>query len=169
MTKNRPDSNVPCNPNIDNDDETFQEEVIKRIGCVPVYWSYLLPVLKTNTLCESSGELQNASKLINNIKDVLASYDPPCLDMTASVLFTRDSYQRSRRFLIKVLYTEQFYQEIKNVKEFSFETFWSTAGGYLGFFLGYSLLQIPELLTHLPPFFRKTRLLSKTGMFINVL
>lgn len=167
-SKRRSDSNVPCNPNIDNDDETFQNEVIRRIGCVPVYWSYLLQVLETPKLCNSAEELKNSTELINNIKDVLSTYDPPCLDMTTLVMFTRDSHQRTGRFFIKVLYTEKFYQEIKNIKAFSFETFWSTAGGYLGFFLGYSLLQIPDLLTQLPPFLRRLRLPSKMGRLSTV-
>ena len=166
-SKRRPDSNIPCNPNIENDDITFQKDVIERVGCVPVYWSYLIPVLKTSHLCDSAGELKNASNLINNIKDVLETYDPPCLDMTTLVMFTRDSHQLPGKFLIQVLYTEKFYQEIKNVKAFTFDTFWSTAGGYLGFFLGYSLLQIPDLLAHLPPLLRKFRLLSKIGKLSN--
>ena len=166
-TKSRPDSNIPCNPNIVNDDETFQQEVIERVGCVPVYWGYLLPILKTHGLCDSPAELKNSSELINNIEKVLDTYDPPCLDMTTSVIFTRDSYQRSGKFVIKVLYTEKSYQEIKNIKAFSSETFWSTAGGYLGMFLGYSLLQIPELLTDFPLYIRRARFLSKIGKLSN--
>ena len=41
--------------------------------------------------------------------------------------------------------TEDF-QEIVNVKAFDVETLWSSVGGFIGIFLGYSLLQVPELL-----------------------
>ena len=162
-SKRRPDSNIPCDPNIKSDDQTFLHQVIERIGCVPTYWTHLVPVTFAPNLCDSPGELQNSSELINDIKNVLATYDPPCSDMTTLVMFTRDSHQRPGRFFIKILYTEKVYQEIQNVRAFSFETFWSTAGGYLGIFLGYSLLQIPELLTKFPSFLRRSRLISKIG------
>ena len=48
--------------------------------------------------------------------------------------------------LIKLEYRERHYQEIKYAEDFGFESFWSGLGGYVGIFLGYSLLQIPELL-----------------------
>ena len=35
----------------------------------------------------------------------------------------------------------QKYQEIKNEKELSFEMLWSSIGGFVGMFIGYSMLQ----------------------------
>ena len=37
-----------------------------------------------------------------------------------------------------------------NTKNFDFESFVSGVGGFIGIFLGYSLLQIPDLLALLP-------------------
>ena len=158
--RKRPDSNVPCDPNMDNVDQTFQQYVINHVGCVPIYWSYLpLDAIK-KPACRSPEELKNASDLIDNFKTISTKYEPPCIDMTSLVTFTRELDQLPRQFLVKLIYTENFYQEIKNVREFTFETFWSTAGGYLGFFLGYSLLQLPDLLHHFPSVLRKMRLIS---------
>ena len=50
---------------------------------------------------------------------------------------------------------DKSYQEIVNIQEFSFESFWSAVGGFLGMFLGYSLLQLPELLGNIPVLFGK--------------
>ena len=37
-------------------------------------------------------------------------------------------------------------EEIENSKSYDFESFVSGVGGFIGIFLGYSILQIPELL-----------------------
>ena len=41
------------------------------------------------------------------------------------------------------------YQEIENVQDFNFESFFSSLGGFVGIFLGYSLLQVPDLLSNI--------------------
>ena len=55
-------------------------------------------------------------------------------------------------------YLDNKYQEIVNEREFSFETFWSSVGGFVGIFMGYSLLQIPELVAGLYSWCRNIRL-----------
>ena len=40
----------------------------------------------------------------------------------------------------------RFEQEIGNIQDFGFEAFYSGTGGYVGIFLGYSLLQLPDLI-----------------------
>ena len=39
----------------------------------------------------------------------------------------------------------EMYQEIDNVRYFTLESCWSAIGGFVGIFVGYSLLQLPEL------------------------
>ena len=164
--RKRPDSNVPCNPNMGNADHTFQRYVVKHVGCFPIYWRYLPTEITKNQLCRSPEELRNASDFIDNFKIISTKYDPSCIDMTSLNTFTRELDQLPRQFLVKLIYTENFYQEIKNIREFTFTTFWSTAGGYLGFFLGYSLLQLPDLLHHFPSFLRKMRLISFLSKYL---
>ena len=165
----RPDSNVKCDPNLENDDEKFLQEVINHLECVPPYWSNLQGVVNLLTVnfrqCKTPRELKNATDHIKHFKQVLESYESPCVEMTSLVTFSRELDQLQRKFLVKVTYPESFYQEIKNVRDFSFETFWSTAGGYLGFFLGYSLLQIPELLHGVPSYLRSVQLPAVIGKF----
>ena len=163
----RSDSNVKCNPNLENDDQKFAEEIINHLNCVPDYWSYLQEGTDLSTskfsLCKTFPKLRNATDNVKHFKQVLESYEPPCEEMTSMVTFSRELNQLQRQFLIKIIYPESFYQEIKNVRDFTFETFWSTAGGYLGFFLGYSLLQIPDLLHYCPTYFRNIRLPAVLG------
>ena len=165
----RPDSNVKCNPDLENDDEQYLKEVVNGLKCVPPYWSHLQGIAKLSTemlrVCKTPEMLQNATNYVKHFKQVLGSYESPCVDMKSMVTFSRELDQLQRQFLIKVVYPETVYQEIKNVRDFTFETFWSTAGGYLGFFLGYSLLQIPELLHGAPSYFRSMQLPTIIGMF----
>ena len=67
---------------------------------------------------------------------------------------------------IKVSYMERSYQETENVQDFSFESFFSSLGGFIGIFLGYSMLQIPELLNNLANCGKKLRLCAGTGEII---
>ena len=86
--------------------------------------------------------------------------------MTSLPIITREVDQSEQQFLVKVTYPVSFYQEIKNVKDFTFETFWSTAGGYLGFFLGYSLLQVPELLQISASYCKNMKLSVLVGLVV---
>ena len=169
----RPDSNIKCNPDLVHDDLKFIQKVIEQLDCVPVYWSYKLEKLKkfrfpikTSTLCRTSEKLKNASEQIRYFKQVFRRYEPPCVEMTSLPIVTREVDQSEQQFLVKVTYPVSFYQEIKNIKEFTMETFWSTAGGYLGIFLGYSLLQVPELVQISASYFRNMKLSVFIGKFV---
>ena len=47
---------------------------------------------------------------------------------------------------IKFLYTEKMYEEIRYIKAIGFENWLSNVGGFVGIFLGYSMMQFPEFL-----------------------
>ena len=55
----------------------------------------------------------------------------------------------SHHLVLDFVYMDDFYEEIINVRDFGFESLWSGVGGFVGIFLGYSLLQIPDLLQSL--------------------
>ena len=46
---------------------------------------------------------------------------------------------------ITFIYEEKYYEEITYSKDFGFESFWSGMGGFVGIFLGYSMMQFPDL------------------------
>ena len=171
----RQDSNIKCNPDLVHDDLKFLQKVIEQLDCVPVYWSYKLESMKkfrfpikTSTLCKTSEKLKNASEEIRYFKQVFGRYEPPCVEMTSLPIITREVDQLEQQFLVKFTYPVSFYQEIKNIKEFTMETFWSTAGGYMGIFLGYSLLQVPELVQISASYFRNMRLSGFIGKLLSI-
>ena len=154
VLKKRTDSNAPCSEEILDDDTHLLKEMIKRIGCIPMYWRWFDEKDSGFGECKTALELERAYHYIENYKDVLKSYRPPCVDM--EVLTTSSSnlpLEDSKNHIdIKLTYTKQLYQEIVNQRDFSFESFWSSVGGFIGIFLGYSILQVPDLVTGFPCF-----------------
>ena len=161
ILRKRPDSNERCNEKDQDDDLKLHRLIVKRIGCIPIYLKNLEIGNTELKICNKPRELKTAFDQIMNYKRVMSTYDPPCVEMTNLVQFTRNVVQLKSDFLIKISYTEDFYQEIENVRDFSFETFWSSVGGFLGIFLGYSVLQIPDLLSYLSSFLMKINCLSR--------
>ena len=45
-----------------------------------------------------------------------------------------------------LFYSSDYFQETTNVRKFSRDSVWGNVGGYVGMFLGFSVLQIPSLL-----------------------
>ena len=61
---------------------------------------------------------------------------------------TRKS-NRIKRIMITMKYFDvNNYKLILNKQEFGWESLWSQIGGFIGIFLGYSLLQVPEILSN---------------------
>ena len=81
-----------------------------------------------------------------------------------NILVTQSSFFRpGGHIIIKVSYMDDFYQETENVEDFNFESFFSSLGGFVGIFLGYSMMQIPEILCDIPSIVKKLKAAVKKG------
>ena len=102
--------------------------------------------------CDSADQLYAIAKMVKNYEKIMKSYTGPCNEMktVSSVQVQKSIAMMLYHYIsIKIAYLDDEYQEIINVRDFGFESFWSGVGGFVGMFLGYSLLQVPELLTSL--------------------
>ena len=81
-----------------------------------------------------------ALKSVNKAK---CSVDPPCEEMTVS---TSVDLQYGNDLNINFQYRTDQYLEITNKRDFGVTNLWSSIGGFVGIFLGYSLLQLPEII-----------------------
>ena len=54
-------------------------------------------------------------------------------------------YIQTVSFEFEIEYLTHSYRETANKMAFDMATLWSQIGGFIGMFLGYSLLQVPEL------------------------
>ena len=159
VLKMRSDSNQPCDDEIVDDDAKFIDEIVKETGCIPIYLNALVSKGLKYGECKSPEQYRKAYQLINNYKDTLMSYNPPCVDMR---VMTRDQYStplrnQHKEIDIKLIYSEGSYQETINSRDFGMDAFWIGVGGFAGLFLGYSVSSIPDLIASIPAFFRKQK------------
>ena len=159
VLRKRPDSNVPCNPELYDDDEKLKQEIIKEVKCIPLYWNDTISKEGVWFLseCESAYEHAQLNDLIANYKDIMLSYQPPCASLSVLTTHEKRRPEHQNYTVVKFEYKDRFYQEIENTRAFSFESFWSAVGGFVGIFIGYSLQQLPDSLLNLLSFFRNLK------------
>ena len=63
--------------------------------------------------------------------------------------------QDHKHITIRVSYLENSYQETKNVQDFTFESCFSSLGGFIGIFLGWSMMNVPGFLEYVFGLFYK--------------
>ena len=84
-----------------------------------------------------------------NQKQMLANHSPPCIEMYNSVVWNWNTEHQNAGFnqaVIKFLFKDKYYEEILYSKAFDVEGFISNLGGFVGIFLGYSMMQLPDLI-----------------------
>ena len=79
------------------------------------------------------------------------------------VIVNKDLPQAKDELKLVIKYTEDVYQEIENIKDISFEQFFSAVGGFVGIFLGYSFLQIPGMIEDAQNYVTLKRKKAKKG------
>lgn len=146
VLRRRKDANSPCNPDLDDEDFFIRKTIISRVGCIPIYWKFLLDEKIDVRECKSGTDLETVYYHTTNLREIFSTLLPPCDDMQVGVSVDHNRRYGSRLLGIHLTYTGNTYQEILKEREFSFETFWSSVGGFVGIFMGYSLLQIPEFI-----------------------
>ena len=122
-----------------------------QAGCIPSYWKSLVRRDLSLPDCISTHQLKQIYDVIQfrdaGSSKLMSINDPPCDTMTIQMSDVLNDYDLSSRYLkLKFQYSEEMYQEITNKQDFGFESFGSYVGGFIGIFLGYSLLQVPELI-----------------------
>ena len=148
--RRRPDGKATCNPLSEGDDSRFQDMVMEETKCVPPYWKGLRNYSRNWTTCLSADQLKRAHMYSNHIiaGQLLSKIDPPCeeFSITSSVNI-RDLVESTERFLhLGFQYQSDQYLEIRNLRHFGFIGLFSSIGGLIGIFLGFSLFQISEVI-----------------------
>ena len=134
----------PCNDNDEDDAQVFREQIINDVGCIPGYWKSLAK--QKRTICNTTDVLEKIFKNISNTKGVLSKSRKPCYAMMIPLTVQKDTLEELNQLHISVLYSATEYEEINNFRDFDFDSMFSGIGGFVGIFLGYSLLQATEIL-----------------------
>ena len=154
VLKKRPDAVEPCDPT-PTDDKRFWEELFSRIPCLPAYWKEFYDP-KTATLkdCNNFTQFSELNKFtfadtklqLEETESILASLPTPCNEMEISVTSgsNRNNPNKTGENTVDIAfaYNMKTYQEIRNERDFGMESLWSCIGGYIGLFVGCSLLSL---------------------------
>jgi hypothetical protein len=143
-----------CNINWENDDNMVKEELIKSVGCNPPHWKVNSP-LRICSKREEMGkfrwptyhDLQKFPLPCNAIEKM--QYDFEEVDRVSSRHVSKDFIDEKNNtswFGINLFFPEPSFKEIKQAQSYDLESFVGNAGGYIGLFLGYSLMCIPNML-----------------------
>ena len=146
LLRKRPDSIDPCNPDIEDYDTYIMVEASNLLDCIPPYWTRKIPIDFKRDTCSDPNKLRKANHLIENYKEHLPSLEQPCLEMFNAITYFWQENKNGEEVAIRFDYKETMYEEIEYSKDFGVESFLSNVGGFVGIFLGYSIMQFPELL-----------------------
>lgn len=140
-----------CNPVWKKDDQMSMSAVMEKAGCKLPYWD-ADEKLETCTSKEAMRQVQPLSNV-----NISKEFPPPCLSIK-KITYQYEEVElkddvgystaenNSSWFRIVLLFYDQTYKEISQIKAYDMEMLIGNIGGYLGLFLGYAILQIPDLL-----------------------
>ena len=95
VLRKRSSANIPCNMALEDDDNEFKINVIKDVGCIPTYWNSLVRGNMSLDLCNTSNQLQEIYRHIQNFTGFMSKYDPPCVEMQIPVNVQQKKYRFS--------------------------------------------------------------------------
>jgi hypothetical protein len=146
VIRNRETKKRPCNKNWKKDDKNIMNEKIKRVGCKPSHWKMdsVIP------MCKFKNQMEEFSKFDMTL------YQPPCQSIQKilhtyeelEILVDYTSEWRNEIYGIYeviIEFQDGTFMEVQQVRDYGILDVVGDIGGYLGLFLGFALLQIPEL------------------------
>ena len=118
-----------------------------------------LPKTNGKKECTSQEKLKEAYGYLLDFNKILDESDKPCDEMLVQSIDSINYKPVSipRDISIAFHYTEKLYEEIKYTRAMGFESWLSNVGGFVGIFLGYSIMQIPDMFLHVIRSFLETR------------
>ena len=153
--RNKPKN--PCNDEW-NDDMKILESIVNLIGCQPPHWNLNRKLGRCTTQDQIKAYNLPLIYWIPRVPylNFLKHLPPPCstiLDITNEYSETQWNKEEFSGldanldlFEVNLEFSNPTYKEITQVKAYDEESFVGNVGGYIGMFLGISLLQLPELM-----------------------
>ena len=136
--------------NIDDHDRFLLKSISNETGCVPPYWKGIIDTYTGLKECISPEEFKRIHDLTPDYNTILEDREAPCVDMFSSAVWNKRGNEGveicEKCTNLNIVYLDKYYEEIGEIKDFGFEDFISGLGGFIGIFLGYSMMQIPTLL-----------------------
>ena len=152
LLKSRHDADKQCENDLKDEDEKIMKTILEddEVRCVPMFWMGLSNYSSRYPKCTTDSQYRRIADLTagtqSKIRDKIV---PPCQEM---IIVTNVQRVKGRIRKNKDLYLDfqlrhvnDRYQVITNTRGFSVESCWSGIGGFIGIFVGVSLMQLPEI------------------------
>ena len=140
VLQKRADGRIPCDQDMQDEDEYRIKQIIKNVGCIPTFWSQLagsVGLNQTNPICKTATEYSKVENEIQNIMVNITTLDIThklhCTMMMASVT-TRDGTDdvENGTLLLMFWYHGTSYREIMNTQAYTGEMLLAQIGGFVG-------------------------------------
>ena len=144
----RPDHGLGCDITMSDYDMFLINYIVGKTKCTPPYWKKYVQGKVGLEECTSSEKLRDTHDYAIDWKQVIQKIKKPCIDMYDTVTWNWWDVNEtisSDNVRIEFSYELQYYQELEYLSDLDVETLISNIGGFVGIFLGYSMMQIPEL------------------------
>ena len=148
VIKHRETKKKPCYKNWTKDDKHIMTEKIKRVGCKPSHWKMdtKLPICKFKKQMEEFLEFDMTlyQPACQSIQKILHTYE----EQEDILLYHHSEWSNKIDGIFEVVieFQDGTYMEVQQVRDYGFLDVVGDIGGYLGLFLGFALLQIPDLI-----------------------
>ena len=154
----------PCHE-WNNYDNMVMNEISEKHGCRPMYWGSKsnIPLCDTK---EKMGVFEQSFFDRYFGSDESASHIPPCIEpediqIEYSDVEAEDQQQVDEHnvdshdsnleildwFKVRLWFRSNRFMEIKQIRAYNFQNLVGNGGGYIGLFLGYSIVQLPSIIT----------------------
>ena len=147
VIKHRENAKNSCNRNWQKYDEEIMLEKIKDVGCQPFHWTKI-----TNApLCQNQKQMKRFTQFnitehkvaCQSIQKILYNYEEFEIleDWTDGWI-----NEISKMFEVLIEFQDDIYMEVRQMRDYGIQSVVGEIGGYMGLFLGFAILQIPELI-----------------------
>jgi hypothetical protein len=140
-------------------DSVLTDTMMQKIGCIPPYWKSSLDVKKCTTRKQIRRLSKEASKAFIGNLDITKYTMKPCLDLRKltfdfeeketdieTLQWIAPNLKLTKNESIMVIFLnlwDPYFKEIKQVKAIGLENLVGNVGGYVGLFLGLSIIELP--------------------------
>ena len=152
LRKRHGSNTLPCNEKIASFDHYLHLKIAEYLGCIPVYFKHVLSSDLNIQECNTAKQFKDAYEYLKDFVTIVDSNDRSCEEMlclTRMSLVTDILSVPREGVSIMFSYPENYYEEIRYIDSFGFESFGSGVGGFIGIFLGFSFFQLPDFVAYI--------------------
>ena len=140
-------------------DKDYKDKAMEAAGCIPPYWKTTrnfsrcqsqtqMKILAREAFKAYNGHLEDVRDIVKpciELKKITFSHSDTEYDIKSSMEFSRGLELKNNDSITKIFidFANSDFKEIKEVEAFGIESLVGNVGGYIGLFLGLSIIQLP--------------------------